>query len=326
MENPSLAARDTLDGYRRFFTDLALWTPYVEAVLRRHNLQPLGPVRLGVPGTCPAFLVTERWMVKFFGQLFDGARSFAAEREAARLAASDPNVRAVPLAGSGELSTQGWPWPYLIFPFVPGTPIGAQIDGLSLQHKLRFAAELGEMIRRLHSLPLEGSPVFPNTHAAHRRFLAEQRVGLSQRLRQWANLPEHLIQTVEHFLPHPDALIDASRPPHLIHADLTGDHLLGSLQDDHWRINALIDFGDARTGGLLYELGALQLDLFRADRRLLAAFLDAYGLPPAQRASLPDKALAAALLHQFDLFSAVPELLKQATGLPELAQQLFGKP
>ena len=60
------------------------------------------------------------------------------------------------------------------------------------------------------------------------------------------------------------------------------------------------------TGDLLYELAALHLDLFAGDPRLLAAFLDAYGLPAAQRADLPRKALATALLHRSTCLPGCP--------------------
>jgi aminoglycoside phosphotransferase (APT) family kinase protein len=182
------------------------------------------------------------------------------------------------------------------------------------------------MIRRLHSLPLEGSAVFPNTHAAYRRFLAGQRAGLSERLRAWGSLPERLIVELEPYLPLLDELVDTRRPPHLIHADLTGDHLLGTVENDRWHTSALIDFGDARTGDLLYELSALHMDMFRGDRRLLSAFLDSYGLPVAARAGLPRRALATALLHQFDLFGGITEILNQSPSLEALAQRLFGPP
>lgn len=322
MENSPLDELDNSEGYRSRFTDAAFWSPYVIEVLRRHDLQPRGPVWVGTPGTCPTFLVGERWVVKFFGRLFDGAQSFAAEGEAAGIAARDPAIRAVALAGSGQLGGPGWPWPYLIFPFAQGSRIGSWREQISPAAMLRAAAELGEMIGRLHSLPLDGSTVFPNSHTPHQIFLAQRSSGIKARLRQWGSLPERLISEVDHFLPEAGDLIDSSRPPHLIHADLTGDHLLGTLEDGCWHTTALIDFGDARTGGLLYEMAALQLDLFHGDRRLLAAFFMGYGQPPPpQRLSL-----AAALLHQFDLFGSFAREIAQAESLPALAGQIFGAP
>ena len=47
-----------------------------------------------------------------------------------------------------------------------------------------------------------------------------------------------------------------------------------------WTSLAIIDFGDARIGDIYTELNALHLDLFARDKRLLSAFLDAYGMDP----------------------------------------------
>src|SRR5512133_4057684 len=97
-----LSALDDFDSYCRLFTDAALWTPYVREVCRRHSL-PCQIVHLGVPGTCPVFLVDQRWVVKFFGRLFDGAQCFAAEREAGRLVGQDPRIRTAKLVAAAAL-------------------------------------------------------------------------------------------------------------------------------------------------------------------------------------------------------------------------------
>jgi len=322
-----MSALDQLDDiqhYGRLFTDLDLWAPYVKRVLARHGLQPRNPARTGVPGTCPTFIAGERWVVKFFGRLYDGAESFAAEREAGRLAGLDPHIRVARLAAEGELGEGAWPWPYLIFEYIPGASIGEVMHQLSFADMLQAARDLGETVRRLHGLPLGGSTVFPNSHAAHLRFLETQRAGAAERHRQWGCLPERLTGQIDDFIPLPEALVDRDRSPHLIHADLTRDHLLGRLIDGRWTSLALIDFGDAMTGGLPYELGALHLDLFAGDPRLLAAFLDAYELPADQRAGLPRKALSAALLHRFNLFEGLRGKAAAAESLEALARMVWG--
>ena len=54
--------------YRRLFTDAAFWTPFVREVCLRHGLMPCENVRVGIPGSMPAFIVEDRWLVKFFGK------------------------------------------------------------------------------------------------------------------------------------------------------------------------------------------------------------------------------------------------------------------
>jgi Ser/Thr protein kinase RdoA (MazF antagonist) len=119
-------------------------------------------------------------------------------------------------------------------------------------------------------------------------------------------------------------LIDRRAPVHLIHADLTADHLLGELCNGKWVTRGIIDFGDAMVGNLLYELVALHLDLFRCDKHLLGIYLDAYGVNHAFRKALPRKAMSVTLLHRFDvLVSLPPGWLKDAPTLDHLAAVLW---
>lgn len=323
-----LSALNDFDTYCRRFTDVDLWAPYVREVCRRHAL-PCERVHLGVPGTCPVFLVDQTWVVKFYGRLFDGAKGFAAEHEAGRLVGLDPLTRTAKLAAEGDLlagdklDENEWRWPYLVFEFIQGTSLGEVRDQVSFDDQLRLARELGDTIRRIHGLPLEGSPVFPASHEPYQRMIEGQRAGVVKRQREWGILPARLVEGIDGFLPSVADLVDLTCPPHLIHADLTRDHLLGRLENGRWTSLAIIDFGDAMTGDFLYELSALHLDLFGSDRRMLANFLDAYGLPAEKRADLPRKALATALLHQFNVFAAAPKEVLEAESLEELAERLY---
>lgn len=321
-----LSALETIDGYRRLFSDPVFWEPFVKQICQKHNLFPNDPVRIGVPGTCPAFIVAERWVVKFFGRLFDGAISFQREKEAARLTALDPAIRAVPAIAAGELGGDGWPWPYLIYPLIPGSSIGEQAAQINQKEWVKIAIEVGEIARRLHSLSLDDSMIFPNHMQEYRDFLDNQRSNCLNNHRNWGSLPQHMLVQLEKFLPHVDELVEPGSRAYLIHADLTRDHLLGQVHNGLWTTLALIDFGDAMTGNLLYELAALYLDMFHTEPRLLAAFLDAYGLSPAKREGLARKAMAVALLHQFNLMDFLTNEMRQLSSLDELAQRLWQYP
>lgn len=322
MDTQPLAALDDLEQYRRLFTDAALWAPFVRAVCASHGLAPCERVRVGIPGTCPAFIVEDRWVVKFFGRLFDGAASYAVEQAAGRMALADPRIPTANLRAWGTLGGEGWPWPYLIFDYIDSVSVGEVWTELDAEEKLRIARELGGIARALHGLPLPPDGPFPLSHAPYEQFLAQQRAGCAERHREWGSLPEHLVEQIDAYLPPTDHLIDRSRSPHLIHADLTGDHLLGRLHNGHWQTLALIDFGDARTGDFLYELAALHLDLFHGETAPLTAFMAAYG--QQSPVDFPRRALATCLLHQFNVFWALPpERLRQPT-LQALAYALFG--
>jgi hygromycin-B 7''-O-kinase len=120
-----------------------------------------------------------------------------------------------------------------------------------------------------------------------------------------------------------DRLIDFSAPPHLIHADLTADHLLGRLVNGRWQTLAIIDWGDAMTGNILYELVALYLDLFHSDKHSLRIFLESYGLPDFYQPNFPRQALSMTLLHQFPVAGSVYAPHHRVHTLQALAERFY---
>jgi hygromycin-B 7''-O-kinase len=318
---------ENIEGYRRYFTDPIAWQPYVEQVCRRHTLSPGRVVRIGLPGTCPTFIVDDRWVVKFFGRLFEGSRSFQVEAELGKWA----ETQALPFPGivaEGRLFQAGacWPWPYLVFEYVPGESIGEVFEQVGLEDKLTLARWMADITRRMHQAVLPVSDVFQPVWDAFTGLLQSQRGGCRQSFQEWGVLPEHLLEQLDDFLLPVEELVDARATPHLIHADLTADHVLGRLESGRWHSLALIDFGDAMTGNLYYELVALHLDLFHGDKRLLAAYLDAYGLDEQARRHLPVRAMNMALLHRFNVLGPVFERdpnLRQVSTLKELADALW---
>jgi hypothetical protein len=170
-------------------------------------------------------------------------------------------------------------------------------------------------------------------------FLEHQRASCLVNHRQWGDIPAQLLSQVQDYLLPVSELLDFSSSPHLIHADLTGDHLFGQLVSDApvitsdldpkqsgsgWESLAIIDWGDARIGNILYELVALHLGLFQADKRLLNICLEAYRLPDFYRQDFPRKALCMVLLHQFDMPVQVYTHYLHVQTLQELAEELFG--
>lgn len=329
MAEQPLAVLETLPGYQTAFTDLALWAPYVRQAVKRRTGREPGTLRAPVPGTYPTFIADESLVIKFFGRLFDGAEAYSAEVETARLLAQDPVLPAPRLLGSGSLgeSGQGWPWPYLIFDCIQGRSIGEVYDQVPLAQKLHLARWLGACVRRLHNLPLPENVHFPPNWDSYRDFLARQRAACLEKHQVWKTLPAHLTAELPGYLSALEDLIPAGEAPHLIHADLTRDHILGRWEGECWQPLCIIDFGDARVGSRYYELAALHLDLFGGDPHLLRAWVAGYAGDEPPWKPVPRLALSTALLHQFDVLRGVfvwrPELAC-APNLTALADALWG--
>jgi hypothetical protein len=312
---------DTLDGYRRYFMDVTFWEPYVHSVCARLGLASQPPVRAGLAGTYPTFIVADRWVIKFFGHLFEGEQSFAVEREMSVLLRPG-KIPTPALIASGNTFEHliAWPWPYLVYEFVPGISFGEVYERVAFSDRLALARDLGQFAQRLHALPITPSTVFRPDWGSYRTLLQKQRQACIAAHQAWQALPAHLMAQIDAFLLPVEDLVDWGRRPHLIHADITGDHILGQVRGARWATTAIIDWGDAMVGDLNYELSALHLDLFRGDKRLLAAFLDVYGLDAQSRTLLPKRALGVALLHRFNVLEGVFKRFPQAGEIPTLEQ------
>jgi hygromycin-B 7''-O-kinase len=187
---------------------------------------------------------------------------------------------------------------------------------------------MGKYLRSLHHLSLNTlSPLSSSlqpTWDSYAVFLHQQGSDCLANHHLWKDLPDHLLPQIESFLLPVEQLIDFSAAPHLVHADLTADHLLGQLEDGHWQSLAVIDWGDAMVGNLLYELVALHVDMFQGDKSLLRACLETYQMPPFFQADFPRKAMNMLLLHQFPMPAEFYQPHSDARSLQDLSLRLFG--
>ncbi len=329
MENlPSeLQALDSLPSYRLHLGDAAFWAPWAREVCRRHGFGPAQVVRSGLQGTYPTMIVDDRWVVKFLGRLFEGGLEFETEREVNDFLAADSPVTVPALLATGQLfPAADWPWPYLVFEYVPGVSLSQLQEPLGWDGRVALAWQLGEMTRRLHDLPVPPGKILQPSWDGYLGLLRRQRERCKEAQRAWGALPAHMLEQIDHFLLPPEDLIEWDVPPHLIHGDIIRDHILGQVAEGRWQTNAIIDWGDALVGSELYELVALHLDAFQCDKRLLRVYLDAYGLPPSLHSDFAVKATCTALLHLCNVFVVVVESFPQArelATLEELAMRLW---
>ncbi|OGN89565.1 MAG: hypothetical protein A2Y88_12920 [Chloroflexi bacterium RBG_13_48_10] len=314
--------------------DLTVWEPHIRKVCGLHGFG-CEKVVPGVPGTFPTFIVEVgeekapisniAIVVKFFGPLFDGTGSFNIEREIGRWLDAHPlSIVSPAILADGKLDHD---WQYLIFEYVGRVSIGQVRDKLSVNDWLSIAHQMGEYIHRFHALTLDQQQELPRSIQPRMQkftsFIKQQRVNCQANHQLWNDLPLHLVSQIEGFLLPLEQLIDLTSLPHLIHADLTADHILGCMGEGEWQTLAVIDWGDAMTGNLLYELVALHLDLFHSDKNLLRACLEAYGLSRFYKHDFPRKAFSMVLLHQFPMPAEIYAPFLEVKSLHELAERLF---
>ncbi len=307
---------DSLEDYRRRFMDPEILGPHVRWVCARHGFS-CRAVRPGVAGTFPTFIVDRRVVVKLFGPLFDGRICWRVEKEAAELVRGVPSFPAPGLLASGQLPESGWQ--YLVYRYVSGRSIGGARRSVSHADMRSLARQLGSWVRDLHALSLSARTALPR--------LTARKLGSWYAVRRERGLPGWPV----HLAGQADAFVSCPGPyapvmTHFIHGDLTADHVLGDLRQGRWRTSGVIDFGDSMRGDLFYELSALHLDLFDADKRLLSAFLDSYRISGKDQEDLTRKAMVRAICHRFDVlgptFARIPRL-GRLESLDEVAAELW---
>jgi aminoglycoside phosphotransferase (APT) family kinase protein len=280
----------------------------VSEVLARHRL-PEAPIEIGAVGSFPTFLVG-RHVVKLFGERFFGELCHEVERSLQSLLHAHPEILAPAPVAEGRLfaEDQGWPWPYLVSARLDG--IAWHAAALARPEWEHVARQLGQVVRRLHTLPPPPGPTW------ERDWLAELRAGCVERQRRWSVLPPHLVDQIAGYLAPP------SPERRLIHADLHDHHIF--VQGA--RLVGIIDWGDALLADPYYELPALHLHTFRGDRGLLATFLDGYGWGPGT--DFAHRAMTMALIYEFNVLDGLSTLFDlHAIGtLAELADLLWGPP
>ena len=284
--------------------NLGLWSPYVIEVCGGHDLKSTDSIRPGLAGSFPTFIVDERWVVKFFGRLFEGGQCWVVEKICAELMDEYKPFPTPKLVGWGELlPNDSWTWPYLIFEYIPGQSLGEIYDQVPENERVKIAKWMGVKVRLLHEIPAneKGLSALPRLdQLLHKNY--QECVAHHQ---EWRTLPASLVDDIPNYLQFTRKLTSSNPTAHLIHADLTQDHLIGVLNDGRWKTNGVIDFGDALLGNLEYELVPLHLDLFRADKVLLKAFLAGYELEANLYANLTHLAMRASLLHNFNVFEGL---------------------
>jgi len=313
--------------YAERFADLVFWESSVRVICQRHDL-PCGRVHMGVPGTYPTFLVDDRWVVKLFGEWFDGGVSHAVERDVYALLRGQTDIPAPQLVAAGDLYSggDGWPWPYLVSQQLPGRSLAQVRDLVAEDDLIGIARYTGQVLRRLHSVPITGGTALAPDWDSFVAFIAERRARCLADHRSWGSLPLALIAQIPDYLLPADVLFDRSTRPVLLHADVTMDHLLLQKgESGRWAMTGIIDFGDARVGDPLYELVALHLDALDCDKRLLQSFWDGYGSDIA-RNDWVRRAMNYALLFPFDSLGAALRAhpaLREARSLDDLAVALW---
>jgi len=306
------------------FTDAGLWRPIVERVWRMDGqlrdasgLEHPTAVASGHPGTCAVFVVDDVAVIKFFPPMV--AHDFERELAVYRLL-HDRLPKMPTLLGHGRYLDR-IEWPYLAVSFLPGEAWREAGRRVPPTQAAGIMAELGHSIRAVHDIRLLLSGSWP-AESAWELLVQSRLARAGDDLRHGTHLSEAIIEEIEFMFSRWNWF---GEPVHLLHSDLTEDHLLIAESHGNWSITGLIDWADAEVGPRAYDWVALWFSICRRDPALFRAFLRGYGAPPEANVR---QLAAMTFLHRFgativaDTLS--PEEQRAIGSLTELTHILFG--
>ncbi|MCP2261624.1 hygromycin-B 7''-O-kinase [Streptoalloteichus tenebrarius] len=317
---PDLDEITSDESYAARRNDGAFWEPWVRAALDGLGLPQ--PRSLWVPGesTYPVLVSDSGLVVKLYGEYWCGPDSYESERAAFDLLAGH-DLPVPRLLGRGELRPDGpgWHWPFLVMARAEGRTWRDAESSMDSQRRVALAHRIGQLVRQLHDLPLDGTEMLPARADAFAEVLRERRAATVADHREWGYLSPKLLDQVEDFLPDVDSLL-AGRKPVFVHGDLHGTNVF--VDSERGEVTGLIDFTDTYAGDPRYSLVQLHLNAYRADRELLAATLAGADWPATP--TFAREMLVFTFLHDFDVLEMVPHDLGGIEDLDELAELLWG--
>lgn len=289
MPEKTLPSPRSFGEYRKVFRDESIWEPANRTIAARHGLEAL-PRRRILAGTHIVTRLGNSHIVKLFTPLF--ASHAAAEIAAMGAVAGKLPVATPAVVATGELEG----WDYVVMTQLEGQPIGDLWPELDEGEKVRLAANVGELIRAQHALPIADLPMLDRHWPA---FVRRQSAGAAERQAQ-NDLAQELVDEIPDYLAAAGKLDEQDSPTVLLHADLTHDNLFVRRQAGRWQLSACIDFGDAFLGHWEYDLLAPGLLIVRGAALPLRALLLASGEPAAALGpELRHKLMAYTLLHRY---------------------------
>jgi hygromycin-B 7''-O-kinase len=176
-------------------------------------------------------------------------------------------------------------WPYLVLSRIEGVPAVSVWPGLSTPERERIVRQIGVFLRALHNHPLpDGLPADWDAFLQARLAQADDHHDAPEPWHSWIRAQ------LAGFREPPLA-------PVLLNGDLTDDHVLVVERDGGWRLEGVIDFGDARVGHPYYDLIAPLACFAFGQPALSYALVEAYGLAPTPE--VRDALTRYCLLHEF---------------------------
>jgi hygromycin-B 7''-O-kinase len=276
---------------------LEAWMAGVKEIVGRHGIRVTSVSRFA-RGENPVFEINDRLVVK----LLPRRSAHIALREVDCLGwlSQCKTVPLPKLVGSGQLEE----WSYLISTKLPGLPLSERWAELGGANQEAVALELGQMLSKLHDIPLGG---FSPGGVQWQDFLVQRTTAWFGRS-SVARLPPRLRDSGPEYIAQAQLGRIDSRTVFL-HGDLAPENCLVSQEGGTCRITGVLDFGNAMAGHALFDFTALTVLLAPGNAKIIHEFFKGYGLGRGVAAGLQRQLMAYTLLHPLGDLSQILGLM-----------------
>ncbi len=306
-----LPAIETWSDWSATFNDADLWRPVIDRICECEGIR-YQSIEIPRSNTNAVFILDRQLVVKIYSPFWSEF-----EMEETLLRVLDAN-RAVPvpeIVAAGRYHDRV-SWNYLIMEYRVGLTLDAVRPDIERGDLLSIVAQVGRMTRNLHDTSTALLESVDTGESWNDLVGRRRREALPELADSGAIAPE-VADALDVLLE--EVAVNSRRVPRVVvHGDLESDHILLRRSDGEWRIESVIDFGDAKIGVRDYEWMPLWLGLFDRDIEAMRVFLEAYEPSLLIDEEFPRRVMAWTLLHDFGS-DAVAELIEKTNTVTPVA-------
>lgn len=279
----------SIEAFHMWRSDASQWLPVAIDIARSHSLSCADP-HVFTMGTNLVVALDRRLVLKIFPPML--RHQFESERAALARLHGQLSISVPRILFERERSG----WPYLVMTRMNGINGKEAWASLPENQRESVLVQIGETIAEVQRVPAgDLSRLQPQWE----QFVTRQIEGCRAR-HERLGLPQKYLDGLDHFLRGAATLIPVNMAPVILTGEYNLENIFLEEHSGHWRLAALIDFGDVMTGWGEYDL--LGPSTFAAGGRpgRVRSLLRGFGYSEAKlNAVLPRRLMTLLLLHRF---------------------------
>ncbi|MCW1931120.1 phosphotransferase family protein [Pararhodobacter zhoushanensis] len=307
---PALKTTDAFDAWRH---DRGNWEDLARRIARAAGFSGRDLTVFG-DSTNLVLDVDGAAILKIFPPLY--YPQFLSERAALHRLAGQLSVAIPRIIAADE--QHGWSW--LVMTKLDGVVGSAIWPQLSDPERALILHDVGRVMAEVHALPPDALSQIGTPWPAFIRAQVNGCVALHRA----QGLAAPLLDDLATLAPQAVTLIPLQEPPVILTSDWIPQNFLLSAQSGDWRLCALIDFGDVRTGWWEYDLLAPSALMCDGNPALVQSLFDGYGTAAADNAMRRRLLILMALHHASDFrILTIPDWESRIASLYDLEQVIW---